>query len=295
MNVVIVGRGSLGTVFARVLRAAGADVTTLAGRRRPRTNARVLEDATLVLLAVPDPVIAEVSSNIAPLLGRTCVVLHAAGARTSTELAAVRARGLHAGVVHPMVSFAAGTKPTSLAGTTFVCSGDPGAVRAARKLAKLAGARFVRADVHGATYHAAAALVANGAVGLAWAAVDLLVARGIAKRDAERALSGLLATVARNLGEVGVPDALTGPIARGDAETVTRHRDALAHEEHREALVAYDGIGPTILACSVARGLDEPHARAVAAALSATPRRPRATRSTSRAPRARPSRSQRTR
>ena len=99
------------------------------------------------------------------------------------------------------------------------------------------GDRPVRAQVHGPAYHAAAALGANGAAALAAVAVRVLEAQGMTRRDAERAMGALLRTVGENVETVGVPTALSGPVIRGDAGTVRRHREALEALYRLKALI----------------------------------------------------------
>lgn len=168
-----------------------------------------------------------------------------------------------------MVSFPSSHARVCFEGATLVGSGDARALRAGRALARHLGATFVAADVHGAAYHAAAALVANGSVALAWNGVSILESLGMSPKEAQGALGGLLASVAHNIARVGLPEALTGPIARGDASTVARHREALLSCPPAAA-AAYDVVAPVILACARARGLDEPLATAIESAIATT-------------------------
>lgn len=268
--VLVVGRGALGRLVTRILREAGFEVNATPGREPSPLRVRA---AATILLAVPDPAIRATAERITPYVGRGAVVLHAAGSRTIDELASVANVGAHVGVMHPLVSFARGARPRGFEGAITVIDGDRRAVVRARAIARALGTKSVVAPVHGATYHAAAALAANGAVALVNEAAALLVGLGFSRRDAELGLAGILGTVVANVREVGVPEALTGPIARGDATTVGAHREALA--ESPRALATYDGIAPAILRCSVERGLPRDAAADVAAALDAVipPRR----------------------
>ena len=78
-------------------------------------------------------------------------------------------------------------------------------------------------EVDRTLYHAAAGLVANGAAALADAGARLLELAGCPARDSARVLGPLLRSVAENVERLGLPEALTGPVRRGDAETVVRH------------------------------------------------------------------------
>jgi predicted short-subunit dehydrogenase-like oxidoreductase (DUF2520 family) len=76
-------------------------------------------------------------------------------------------------------------------------------------------------------YHAAAGLVANGAAALAAAGSELLESAGVARSIAPKLLGPLLRSVAENVERLGLPQALTGPVRRGDAEGVRRHLEVI--------------------------------------------------------------------
>jgi predicted short-subunit dehydrogenase-like oxidoreductase (DUF2520 family) len=97
-------------------------------------------------------------------------------------------------------------------------------------------------------------LAANGAAALAFVSVQVLERVGFDRRAAERAIGGLLQSVGENVQKLGVPDSLTGPIARGDARTVESHREAL-RGRNRRVLSTYDALIPTIVSCARAAGL----------------------------------------
>jgi predicted short-subunit dehydrogenase-like oxidoreductase (DUF2520 family) len=156
--------------------------------------------------------------------------------------------------MHPLVSFPSKRGNPSLRGTTFTVNGSRRAVATSRLLAHACGARIIVAQTGDASYHAAAALVANGAAALAFVSVGVLERLGFDKRAAERAIGGLLKSVGENVQSLGVPGALTGPIARGEAAAVTNHRRAL-RRVGRDALSAYDAVVPIIVKCARAAGL----------------------------------------
>jgi predicted short-subunit dehydrogenase-like oxidoreductase (DUF2520 family) len=158
--------------------------------------------------------------------------------------------------MHPLVSFPSKRQSPSLRGTTFTVNGCRRAMTASRRIAKACGARVVVAQTGGAGYHAAAALVANGAAALAYVSVGLLERLGFERRAAERAIGGLLQSVGENVQGLGVPGALTGPIARGEAQSVAHHRAAL-RSMNLDALSTYDALVPVIVRCARAAGLEK--------------------------------------
>jgi predicted short-subunit dehydrogenase-like oxidoreductase (DUF2520 family) len=250
MNILIIGRGRVGNGLRRSLEATDHRITA-AGRGFKASAVRV---ADVIVLAVPDDAIEPIAERLAPHLEAKVAVLHCAGARSTAELRACNARGAAVGVMHPLVSFPSKRNNPTLAGTTFTVSGSPAAIAASRRIASACGARVVVAKTSDPAYHAAAALAANGAAALAFASVSVLEHLGFEKRAAERAIGGLLQSVGENVQSLGVPGALTGPIARGEAQTVITHRRALRRVS-RSALSAYDALLPVIVRCARAAGL----------------------------------------
>jgi len=259
MKVAIFGRGRVGSSLRRSLEHDGTHDVTAMGRK-PDLSA--LRNANVVILAVSDDAIESVAERIATELKPDTTVLHCAGARGVDELDACAARGANVGVMHPLVSFPSKRRHPSLKGKTFVVNGSPRAVAMSRRIGKACGARVITAETANPVYHAAAAFVANGAAALAFVAVRLLEGLGVSRRDAERSVGGLLESVGENVQSIGVPDALTGPVARGDSSTVERHRRAL-RRVGRGALSAYDALLPVILQNAEAAGLSRRRANEI--------------------------------
>ena len=235
MKVFILGAGKVGRGLARGLRAHG-DTVTLRPARRGIPKQRI--DADVVVLSVREKQLAALCMDLASsgVLKKTAVVVHNAGSLTADALSGVR--GACAGVaqMHPMISFAS-TKffPTLTRGQCHV-KGDPVAEKRARILAKHLGMTprtFPKLDTVG--YHAAAGLVANGAAALAAIGAELLVVSGVPRADAPKMLGPLLRSVAENVEALGFPDALTGPVRRGDAGAIER-QIALLREKLQDAV-----------------------------------------------------------
>jgi predicted short-subunit dehydrogenase-like oxidoreductase (DUF2520 family) len=253
MNILIIGRGRVGSALRRSLESSGQHAVVAAGRR---WKPSIVQHADAVVLAVSDDSIEMVASKVAPDLRSSATVLHCAGARGVDELRSCEAQGAAVGVLHPLVSFPSTRGSPNLRGTTFTVNGSRRAIIMGRRIARACGARTVVAQTGDARYHAAAALAANGAAALAFVSVGVLEGLGFDKRAAERAIGGLLQSVGENVQSLGVPGALTGPIARGDAEAVANHRRAL-RDVSRNTLVAYDAVVPIIVKCARAAGLSQ--------------------------------------
>lgn len=215
----IVGAGRVGGSLAAAAERAGLRVLT-AGRE---DAASVAADADAAVLAVPDSEIASVAETLAPAIGRLRLVGHTSGATELGALAPVLDAGGEAFSVHPLQTIPDTT--TDFTGCPAAIAGSsPSAVRFARALAqRLEMVAFEIDDADRATYHAAAAMASNFLIALEESAAGLL---GSLTPDARGLLTPLVLRTAANWSERG-GDALTGPIARGDSETVERHREAL--------------------------------------------------------------------
>lgn len=227
-DVFIFGAGKVGAGLARALRAAGDDVT-LRGQRKGLPSRRI--EADLVIVAVRDRDIADVAEALVSrgLVGhRKVAVVHCAGALGPEALAAARGPSVAVAQMHPMISFASKDRTPDLARGQLHVDGDAPAVRAARALGKKLG--MTPRTIPGldrVAYHAAAGLVANGAAALAAGGVELLGKAGVDAVTAAAMLGPLLRSVADNVERLGLPEALTGPVRRGDAVGVSKHLDTL--------------------------------------------------------------------
>ena len=266
MKVCVLGRGKVGTTLVHHLRRAGCAVEHLKGHPPWRTMAK----SDVYILAVPDAALSRVAEALGPHLAGQSTVFHCAGARSHEELAGLREHGASVAVLHPLVSFAQRKSPPRLAGATFVVQGDPQARRRAAQLARMLDAKLLTSDAMGPAYHAAAALVANTGVALACSGLDILLALGFPAKGASRALAGLLMSVAENVERVGLPQALTGPVVRGDAQTVSAHLSALYALDPALA-ETYATLQELVIRTAARAGLPKADARRIRRVISQKP------------------------
>jgi predicted short-subunit dehydrogenase-like oxidoreductase (DUF2520 family) len=235
LSVFILGAGKVGTALARALRRNGASVTLRAARKgAPRRPVGV----DLLILAVRDGALAGLAEKLVESgsVDRRTAVVHCAGALGPEPLASLRKVAAGVGQMHPMISFASPKVSPTLSRGQVNVDGDPAAVRAATRVARLLGMsprRLPKLDK--VAYHAAAGLVANGATALAAAGSQLLEQAGVSRKVAAEMLGPLLRSVADNVEALGLPGALTGPVRRGDARAVERHLEVI--ESRRPELV----------------------------------------------------------
>lgn len=267
----IVGTGMVGSTLGILAHARGYRVAALHNLARAsavalstRVGAAVLESAApvlaacdLLLVAVPDDALGDVAAALEPADVTGKGIVHTSGVRDASVFAALAPRGARVGSLHPAYPFAdVDTAVAGLPGATFAVEAEDPALRA-WLLALVAGfnGRAIVVPPGGkALYHAALVIASNYAVTLYALAEELLRRLGADAETSHAALGTLLAGTVRNIEARGIPDALTGPIARGDAGTVAAHLDALARDDGALAAL-YVLLAQATLPLARARGV----------------------------------------
>jgi predicted short-subunit dehydrogenase-like oxidoreductase (DUF2520 family) len=269
-RVVIVGPGRVGLALGQALAEAGElDDLVYCGRRPdPPTHplftqgfARYVyglepprQGTTAVFLTVTDdaiPGMAEFLSLQGPA-PEGCPVFHCSGALSTDALEPLHVRGYQVGSFHPLLSIARPLEGAAhFSGAAVAISGEPEALVVGRRLANALGARTILIPTNRRVlYHAAGVFASNYLLVLLEAARRLLVQAGAGDEDAVAALIPLVRSTLDNLEAFGTAGALTGPVSRGDAETVDLHLRVLEPRDQdiyrtlgREALeLAREGI-----------------------------------------------------
>src|SRR5699024_5310625 len=189
--------------------------------------------ADLVLLAVPDDELADVVGGLVDTgsLRAGQIVVHTSGAHGVGVLAQATEHGVLPVALHPVMTFNGRSEDLDRLGTS--CVGvtvrpdDEAAAHVGAALAVEMGAEPVRVPEEArSVYHTALAHGANHLVTLVADCADLLRSGGV--DGAERLLGPLLSAALDNALRRG-DQALTGPVARGDTDTVRGHLDVLAN------------------------------------------------------------------
>jgi predicted short-subunit dehydrogenase-like oxidoreductase (DUF2520 family) len=218
---------------------------------------RPARGTTAVLLAVPDVSLPEISMALAAQGGAPpgCAAFHLSGAMGTDPLAPLREQGYGIGTLHPLQSLADPVLGAGqLEGVYFAVSGEPGAISVARRIVDpLGGSVFSVPVSKRPLYHAAAVFASNYLAGLVAAAGRIMAEAGVPEEDALQAILPLARGSLENLGRLGPVRALTGPVSRGDVETVRLHLRAL---EPRERAL-YASLGSEILKLAGDGGLSE--------------------------------------
>ncbi len=238
----IVGAGAVGTALGVALSRAGWPVGAVSSRDRERRerfralvpgvrafaeSAALLDDVELVILAVPDDALAEVAGGLRMYSGQA--MIHTSGALGSEVLEPAMAAGTQIGAFHPLVAFAdTELAVAALHGATVVIEGDDQLAALLARMAESIGASAVRlAPGTKAAYHAAAVLAAGGFIALLDAIAELGAAAGLDEAGSLAIYGRLAEQTLGNARAVGIANALTGPMTRGDVGTLVAHLEAL--------------------------------------------------------------------
>ncbi|MDX2058637.1 MAG: Rossmann-like and DUF2520 domain-containing protein [Gemmatimonadales bacterium] len=269
---VLVGAGRLSRGLGLVLAQRGAPIRFAVRRPTgdlpapsgPIDDAATYRGVRWFLIGVPDDAIWGVARQLGALgvVGPSSTVLHLSGVYGREVLKPLRLTGAALGSFHPLQSFALpATAPERLPGASVGVEGDPRALRASRRLARLLGLVPVTIP-EGAkpAYHAAATIVSSYVVVLYEMAVRLAEDAGINPVAARTMYRPLLAGTVANLGLLPPAHALTGAVRRGDLATIKAHLAALGRSDR----ALYRELGRRALALARRHHLDPERIAAMA-------------------------------
>ena len=267
MKIALVGAGNVGTAVTSLLVRSGHEVVAVASRSMDSATAASerleapvhqiddLPEADLLLLGVPDAAIEGVGRTVAPRVARNAFVCHFAGSYGPSILAAVSHRGAKACAIHPVqacpsVDAAIDRLPGSAWGVT--CSDEHAEARMAGLIENDLGGHAVSVkEVDRSIWHAAAVATSNGIAALLATGETILSDIGIG--DPIRVLGPLADGTVQNAREGGGGAAtLTGPVVRGEKDTVRRHINAL--RDRPGAFAQYRAAAFLIVQAAVAAG-----------------------------------------
>ncbi len=263
-----IGAGTVGTALAVRLSSKGYPVIAVSSRSQ--VSARklaqavsscqafdnkqdVADAAELVFITTPDDAIASVASEIQWHNGQS--VVHCSGADSTDILGSAKKLGAQVGAFHPLQTFASVKQAIeNIPGSTFAVEAEEPLLNTLKDMATALDGHWIelRADDK-VVYHAAAVIAGNYLVTLIKLATDLWQSFDIPPHQAAQALMPLIRGTIHNIETVGIPQCLTGPIARGDTGTIKKHLDAL--QKVAPALVStYQELGRQTIPIALAKG-----------------------------------------
>jgi predicted short-subunit dehydrogenase-like oxidoreductase (DUF2520 family) len=261
-SISIIGPGKVGVALAKLARSAGYRVTAVGGRdpgkvrvaagaigpeTRALTSVEAAGASELVFLTVSDSAIQGVAEELAAAkaLRPGSVLVHCSGALTSEILAPVQGSAEFAvASFHPLQTFPSVARAEAdLPGSHCFLEGDARALEILENFGAAIGTHCVRIETEAKVlYHASAVIACNYLCALMDAALRSSEAAGIERSTAWPALEPLILSTLENIGRLGPAAALTGPIQRGDRDTVAMHLRALERAAP-ELGALYRGLG----------------------------------------------------
>jgi predicted short-subunit dehydrogenase-like oxidoreductase (DUF2520 family) len=282
LKVGFIGAGTVGTALAVLLSGKGYPVVAVSSRSlasaeklaerikgcQVKDNQGVADMAELIFITTPDDVIAPVASQIRWHRGQSAV--HCSGAASTDILEPARESGARVGAFHPLQTFANVEQAIkNLPGSTFAVEAEEPLLSILKDMASAIGSNWIELKGEDKViYHAAAVIACNYLVTLVKLATDLWQAFSIPPPQATQALLPLLRGTLANIDTIGIPQCLTGPIARGDTGTIKKHLDAL--QKRAPALLStYKELGRQTIPIALAKGkINEQQAQELQAILA---------------------------
>ena len=263
-----VGAGTTGTALAVRLSqkgwpVAGVSSRTLSSAQKLaglvsnchvcRTSQELADAAELVFITTPDDVIARVCGEVHWHKGQS--ILHCSGAHSVDILEPAKKLGAAVGSFHPLQTFAdVDQAVANLPGSTFALEAEEPLLSTLKELTHLLDGNWVELRPGDKVlYHTAAVFACNYLVTLVKLAQDLWKDFGVSSNEATRALLPLLRGTLNNIDNIGLPDCLTGPVARGDLGTIERHLSAL-DAKNPSLLTTYKDLGLQTIPIALAKG-----------------------------------------
>jgi predicted short-subunit dehydrogenase-like oxidoreductase (DUF2520 family) len=271
-----IGAGTVGNALA--VRLAGRGYPVAAVSSRSLTSAQrlagavkgcqvfdssqaVADNAELVFITTPDDAIAKIAAGVKWHPGQS--VVHCSGADSTDILQPAREAGAKVGAFHPLQTFASPEQAVeNIPGSTFALEAEEPLLGTLKDMAVALDGQWVELKAKDKVlYHAAAVFACNYMVTLTKLATDLWQTFDVPPPKAAKALVPLLRGTLHNIETIGIPNCLTGPIARGDIGTINKHLDSL--KSNAPHLVStYRELGRQTIPIALAKGrIDEGKAR----------------------------------
>lgn len=258
-EITIIGVGGLGHSLAKAFLAASIPIKSIFNRTQEKAKNLALdlkvdtwgslpssdsELGDLIFITVSDSAIAKVARQLADvsedLTHKT--IVHCSGNESATILQPLKEKGGYIASFHPLQTFTMHSKPLDYQDIYFSLQGDKNAFPQLNEIARKLDAHTLEVTEEQKSHlHAAAVIASNYLNTLLDTAVDTATASGLSQEKAKEALFPLVKTSLKNIESQSFEKALTGPIKRGDLETVKDHLHLLNDEP--ELLAIYKTLG----------------------------------------------------
>ncbi len=200
----------------------------------------------IVIIAVPDKQIRAVAEILAEQFQsvRNRTIVHTSGALNSDELLLLKKKGAATASFHPLQTFSRSKRETTLKNIWCAVEGDRRAVTQVKALGKIIGLNiFTIKKKDKPLYHASAVFASNYLVTLLSVVESISRLIHIPKKDVWKIYSPLIRQTIQNVIDTSPSQALTGPILRGDTETVSKHIQVLTNPKLEQIAELYSVLG----------------------------------------------------
>jgi predicted short-subunit dehydrogenase-like oxidoreductase (DUF2520 family) len=271
-----IGAGTVGTALAIRLSDRGYQVVAVSSRSKTSAeklansikgcqavdnNQAVADIAELIFITTPDGAIGQIAGEVKWHTGNS--VVHCSGADSTDTLEPARKLGASVGAFHPLQTFASVKQAIdNIPGSTFAIEAEEPLLTTIKDMATALDGSWIELKASDKVlYHAAAVIACNYLVTLIKLSTDLWQTFDVPIDKSTRALMPLLKGTLNNIENVGIPQCLTGPIARGDTGTIKKHLEALK-KSVPSVLSTYQELGLQTIPIALAKGrIDQAQAK----------------------------------
>ena len=256
----IIGCGRVGRALAIALKNAGYPISVIMDHdKKVLAIIKELSPESLItstyldwpnfdvlFLAINDDKISSEAEFLAnsTIKFKNCVVAHTSGVLTANILAPIRKKGAQIASFHPVQTFSGAQNDTyKLRNSYFALEGEEEAINVLQKMvADIGGKSFVISPELKPFHHLACVLSSNYVITLMSLAVSLFEPIGIPKEQTKSILLPLMKNAVENISHQSLSSSLTGPISRGDTDTVQQHIELLK-KHNKKLLTIYAELG----------------------------------------------------
>ena len=269
MRIGIIGAGKVGTTLGKYLSIHGKNVTGFYSRTHESADeaatfaetetysslCKLVEKSDVIFITTPDGVIPQVWGDLLHQDISNRIICHFSGSLSSHVFSGREEAGASGISMHPMYAFSDKFHSYEQFHTVYLTlEGDPEAVAVMKPMWEAIGHHVLTLKAEDKIkYHAAAAMASNEMLGLMQASLDILSECGFSEKDSMALLTPLVQGNIASMLEKGCVNALTGPVERGDAQTVRKHLQAL---EGSKAGKIYQSLGSTMVELAKRRNPD---------------------------------------
>ena len=243
MNVVFIGGGRAGTSFAKVLQETDKfdvkAITCLTEQEAEDSarfignieyigtdNKKAIEYGSIIFITTPDDIINKVADEIAENYNlKNKYIFHISGSRSSDILSNCKSKGAYIGSIHPLQALPSFEKGAENIKKAYFCiEGDKNAVKMGQEIVASINNQFFTIDSNlKGLYHAAAVFASNYINATCFEAYSIFKQLGIEEDTILEIIKPLIKGTVNNIEELGIINSLTGPISRGDINTIENH------------------------------------------------------------------------